>query len=164
MRISRSAWLLSNGTAKSSRKARASALWVRRRSTRLPALPRFGRPRLPVGAGGGFAARASGQDRIVAGQEVPFGFRWHRDQATRAGRVHGLLDLQQERLEVARPPLLEMLLDEGQLPEMMRIAERVGAVLILPVRGQPVVDSPSPKAGNTPSASIASRPRFGWAA
>ena len=137
-RRSRSAWLLSKGMVRSSRKARHRVLVQEepfeeitgRRLRQAPSLPRAA-PR----PGGGLAARptasssGSGRERLALG-------RWHLGESQTAGVVGRRVHLLQQRFEVLGPGLLVFFLEEGQFAQVVDSVERMATLRVGAVAGE----------------------------
>ena len=129
IRRSRSAWLLSKGMVRSSRKASTSSCPSQRRSSRLRAGDCFMRPRWRAAADRRWiGGEAGGQEVLIASNEA-VALLLGADAGSRcSGLVGGGLHLPQQVFEVFGPGLLILLFQIGQLAQMVDIAQRMAAL------------------------------------
>jgi hypothetical protein len=81
------------------------------------------------------------QQRLVTGEEVGARRRWQVDAPTGPGVHGGRLHLAPQRFEVGRPRLLILLFEEGQLAQMMDVAQRMAAGGVDAIAPPAVVDA-----------------------
>jgi len=107
---------------------------------------------------------ASSQQRPVAGNEGMAPCWREPHEAVGTGRVCGLLHLLQQVFEVRGPGLVILLRDEGQLAQVVNVAERMAAGRVGAICIQPSWTLTPTKSGRMPIALVAAAPRLGWMA